>query len=220
MSASRYFKCLCEHCRGRIEFPVEGVGTTVACPHCGEQTDLLLPEADDLDRTEQRARVWAIGGVIVLLLLLVAAFVAVHLLQEIAPQVRQARGVRSRPSLPAKPAIAAQSASDLTSAATLAESSPPAEWLRTNELAISPIGLAAQPGSTLMHATGTVVNLSTRKRFGLVVEVQLLDAGGNELRQIRDTHAVLEPSARWDFRALVPDPKSKSARLAVVHEAH
>jgi hypothetical protein len=54
----------------------------------------------------------------------------------------------------------------------------------------------------------------------LVVEVQLLDAGGNELRQIRDTHAVLEPSARWDFRALVPDPKSKSARLAVVHEAH
>jgi len=218
MSAARYFKCLCQHCRGRIEFPIEGVGTTVACPHCGEETDLSLPESDDVDRAVERTRVWAIGGLIVLVLLLVAAFVAVHLLQNIAPRVRQARGVSSRQSLPAKPATEAHSPSTLTATATVADSSPPPEWLRTNELAISPIGLATQPGSTLMHATGTVVNLATRKRFGVVVELQLLDADGNELRQIRDNRAVLEPSASWEIRALVPAPKSKSARLAAVRE--
>lgn len=106
MSASRYFKCLCQHCRGRIEFPIEGVGTTIACPHCGEETDLSLPESNDVDRAVERTRAWAIGGVIVLVLLLVAAFVAVHLLQKIAPRVRRARGVSSLQSLPAKPAAA------------------------------------------------------------------------------------------------------------------
>ncbi len=216
MSASRYFKCLCQHCRGRIEFPIEGVGTTVACPHCGEETDLSLPESDEVDRAVERTRGWAIGGLIVLVLLLVAAFVAVHMLQNIAPRVRQARGVISRPSLPAKPGTATQNPSTLSGTATAADSSPPAGWLRTNELAISPIGLATQPGSPLMHATGTVVNLLARKRFDVVVELQLLDADGNELRQIRNTRAVLEPSARWDFRVVIPDAAAKSARVIAV----
>lgn len=218
MSASRYFKCLCQHCRGRIEFPIEGVGTTVACPHCGEETDLSLPESDDVDRAVERTRVWAIGGLIVLVLLLVAAFVAVHILQNIAPRVRQARGLNSEQRLSARPATAAHTPSTPAGTATADASPPLAEWLRTNELAISPIGLAPQPGSSLMHATGTVVNLSTRKRFGVVVELQLLDADGNGLRQIRDFRAVLEPSARWDFRALVLDPKSKSARVLEMRE--
>ena len=195
MSTPRFLKCRCQHCRGRIEFPIESVGTTVACPHCGEETDLSLPESDDVDRAVERTRVWAIGGVIVLVLLLVAAFVAVHMLQNIAPRVRRARGINIVQSIPAMPATGATSPSALTGTATADNFLPPAGWLRTNELAISPIRLAPQPGSTRMHATGTVVNLSTRKRFGVVVEVQLLDADGNELRQIRTGRAVLEPSA-------------------------
>lgn len=33
-------KCVCATCNGFIEFPAEGVGQTIQCPHCGSQTTL------------------------------------------------------------------------------------------------------------------------------------------------------------------------------------
>jgi uncharacterized paraquat-inducible protein A len=35
-----YFKCACQKCGKRIEFPSNGAGTTVECPHCHDQTVL------------------------------------------------------------------------------------------------------------------------------------------------------------------------------------
>lgn len=216
MSASPYLKCRCQHCRGRIEFPIEGVGTAVACPHCGVETDLTLPIHDgDVEPAERRARAWAIGGVIVLVLLLVAAFVAVHLLQNIAPRVRQTRAISSGQRATMKPAAAATISS---ATATTGEIIDTAGWLRTNGLAISSIDLDPQPGTALTYVTGTVVNLLPRQRVGVVVDLQLLDANGNGLGKIRAHRALLEPSARWDLRAAVPNPESKSARITAVRE--
>src|SRR5437867_600477 len=36
----KYIKCSCQKCGGHIEFPAEGTGLTVACPHCGQKTTL------------------------------------------------------------------------------------------------------------------------------------------------------------------------------------
>jgi hypothetical protein len=36
-------KCNCNHCNQPISFPVEGVGQTIACPHCGIETILFIP---------------------------------------------------------------------------------------------------------------------------------------------------------------------------------
>ena len=41
MSPSDFLKGNCEQCGGRIEFPAEGAGTEVACPHCAQPTALL-----------------------------------------------------------------------------------------------------------------------------------------------------------------------------------
>lgn len=43
MSKESFFKCQCAQCRESIEFPVDGVGETVPCPHCGTQTVLTRP---------------------------------------------------------------------------------------------------------------------------------------------------------------------------------
>lgn len=39
-----YLNCECNHCQGSIEFPADGLGITVPCPHCGLQTTLRNTE--------------------------------------------------------------------------------------------------------------------------------------------------------------------------------
>jgi hypothetical protein len=38
-----YVKCPCNHCDILIEFPAEGIGQTITCPHCGMDTVLFQP---------------------------------------------------------------------------------------------------------------------------------------------------------------------------------
>ena len=42
MSETTYAKCACAHCGGHIEYPVQAVGQSVACPHCGNPTMLVV----------------------------------------------------------------------------------------------------------------------------------------------------------------------------------
>jgi hypothetical protein len=41
--ASGFLRCPCNNCSGHIEFPSDGVGQTVTCPHCGMETLLFKP---------------------------------------------------------------------------------------------------------------------------------------------------------------------------------
>src|SRR5262249_41882433 len=41
MDQSGFLKCSCQKCGGHIEFPAEGAGLTIPCPHCGAQTALV-----------------------------------------------------------------------------------------------------------------------------------------------------------------------------------
>jgi hypothetical protein len=54
--AATYFKCACERCAGRIEFPAEAVGATVDCPHCGWKTTLVAPESPHPKKQFRRIR--------------------------------------------------------------------------------------------------------------------------------------------------------------------
>src|SRR5580765_2603178 len=36
-----YISGSCESCGGHIEFPADGLGLSVSCPHCGQLTTLL-----------------------------------------------------------------------------------------------------------------------------------------------------------------------------------
>ncbi len=50
MSASSpggtFAKCACCNCGNHIEFPTAVAGTAVQCPHCGQSTELVLPDPD------------------------------------------------------------------------------------------------------------------------------------------------------------------------------
>jgi len=43
-------KCSCTRCGTHLEFPLEGAGAFIACPHCGEQTQLTLEAPPQSDR--------------------------------------------------------------------------------------------------------------------------------------------------------------------------
>jgi hypothetical protein len=40
-SKNVFIKCPCNICSGSIEFPLEGLGQTIACPHCAMETVLF-----------------------------------------------------------------------------------------------------------------------------------------------------------------------------------
>ena len=43
MTESHYLKARCERCKEHLEFPSDGLGLEITCPHCGQLT-LLLEE--------------------------------------------------------------------------------------------------------------------------------------------------------------------------------
>jgi len=46
MNDQAFHKILCNHCRGKIEFPAEYAGQTIPCPHCQTLVLLKVPPAD------------------------------------------------------------------------------------------------------------------------------------------------------------------------------
>jgi hypothetical protein len=74
------------------------------------------------------------------------------------------------------------------------------------------------PGSSLVYAVGTVKNPEVRQRFGVRVELDLLDARGEKVGTAKDYQQVLEPGAEWHFKALVVESKAASAKVAAIKE--
>lgn len=83
---------------------------------------------------------------------------------------------------------------------------------------VSSIKLQKADRGSVVYAIGNVKNETDRKRFGVKVELDLLDNTGRKIGEARDYQQVLEPQAIWQFRALVTESKATSAKLAAVKE--
>ena len=68
------------------------------------------------------------------------------------------------------------------------------------------------------HAVGTITNATTRQRFGVKVELDVLDERGNKTGSATDYTEVIEPGKEWKFRAMVTDKSATAAKLASVKE--
>jgi TPR repeat protein len=68
MSDPELIKMRCPKCQGGVEFPVEGIGQKIACPHCQMEITLKRPVS---------TRPLVIGGICLILLCVAAAFGAV-----------------------------------------------------------------------------------------------------------------------------------------------
>jgi hypothetical protein len=198
MNRTKFLKGACQHCGGHLEFPAEMVGLAAPCPHCGQQTDLLLATPPETPSVPRKALVWMGVTVLILGLGLAGAMIALKRAERWALRQKKAAPVQTN-------AAAGAVGGDSTA-------------IITNGFKISPIGLEKTTGSALVYAIGTVQNRAKRQRFGVRVELDLYDASQRKIGTAKDYVPVLEPGADWNFKALVVDANAAAAKLATIHE--
>jgi hypothetical protein len=197
MSHIKYLKCSCLHCRGHIEFPADAIGANIDCPHCGAKTELYLPEPVSTGSGSKKPLVVAVVGLLIVAVGLGAAYSALNTARKMAQKKLEAAKAAAAPAQPPAP-----------------PQPPPSK----DGFSTSLIELEKTPGSTLVHAVGTVTNDMKKQRFGVRIEIELLDAAGKTIGTAKDYTKVLDENAEWHFHALVMNAKADSARLAWVKE--
>jgi hypothetical protein len=198
MSQIKYLKGECTECGGHIEFPADSAGLTIECPHCGKSTELFLATPKPEPSVPLKTIIWTGIAILVLIAGLAAAFMGLSRAQRLA--------ARQQPKPPALPSIETNA---------LPKPEEPADKAGFR---ISPIALEKVPGGSLIYAVGTLTNPSDRQRFGVKLELDLLDAAGQKLGTATDYQQVMEPKAEWQFKALVVDSKATAAKLAAIKE--
>ena len=63
-----------------------------------------------------------------------------------------------------------------------------------------------------------VKNDTTRQRFGVKIELDLLDGQDDKIGSTSDYIEVMEPHKEWQFKALLTDPKTVTAKLINIEE--
>ena len=197
MSSTKYLKGECQQCRGHIEFAPEAVGTTTECPHCGQTTELLLalPPTESLLPT--KAIVYTIIAIVILVGGLIGTQIALKRAQRLIAQKSDAS-----PMPPTKQPTAQVTADSV-----------PKDGFR-----VSSVTLEKTPGSSLVYAVGTIRNITNRQRFGVTVELELLDDTDKKIGEAKDYQNVIEPNGEWQFRALVVHAKTASAKVSAIKE--
>jgi hypothetical protein len=199
-----YSKGVCQHCGGHIEFPAEGAGQTIPCPHCKWNTVLTVNRAPSVEiggGASSQKRIFLAFGVAVALVA-VGGIAALVWLKQASPE--------SQP--PQQPNAAS---TNITLAPVAKPVPEPDPW---HGLKVGTISLEKSGDGRLVHAVGTVRNTSDRQRFGVKVELDILDAQGKKLGSATDYTQVIEPGKEWKFKALVTDRNPATAKLAAIKE--
>ena len=191
MTKTEFSKCECRHCAGHIEFPAEARGATIACPHCGQATE--LPALPLPTKNSRRA-----------LILLVIALVFIVVTASLMIFLKHGAKVPT----PEK----------IISTATNPPVLKPIEENTTNGFAFSALKLEKTPGSSLTYVTGTIRNLTDRQRFGVKAEFNLIATNGAAAGKASDYAPTLEKNGVWKFKALVMESKAASASLNSIRE--
>jgi len=229
MSDQPFLKCPCQNCGGPIEFPAAGVGLKVECPHCGQKTVLsgATPRGTDPMVAAQPPQPIPqpaaaatspprpFSTLLVLLLLLAAGAIAGggFWYFKIRPgSAKEGSSGLKKVSPPGSGGATNDASPEPTPA-------PAPETPKSlDDLKPSAVTLEKAKSGNLVHAVGTVKNDSDHQRFGVRVEIELIDAMGRPAGKITDYAQVIEPRAEWRFRALVLDAKAVSGSVAGIKE--
>lgn len=167
----------------------------VACPHCGKQ--IVLGSLHAGAKVSSAFRIVLIPAGAVLLLAAAAGLFIFHQHSVRAAELQARREAEAK---------AAQAQAEAKAKDPIAQ----AGW------SVSSVRLEKTPGSTVVHAVGTLVNETDRRRFGVKVELDLFGADQAKIGTATDYQQVVEPRGKWDFSALVLDEKAVAAKLATV----
>jgi hypothetical protein len=201
MSKTKYLKGACQHCGGHLEYQADHIGMTVTCPHCQQQTELMLLAPVEPPALPFKVLVWTGIAVLILALGLVGAVVALKRAQRWAEKQKHQAAHVAAVQMPANPEAGGETNSPVVP-----------------ELLPSGVTLEKAPGTSLVYATGTIRNTSARQRFGVKVELELADDSGQKIGTATDYRSTLEPGAEWQFKALVIQAKAVSAKISAIRE--
>ena len=200
MPGQKFLKCRCAHCGGSIEFPPDGVGVTIPCPHCGSDTELTLAAPEPASQQSSRSLKWALAGIIILIAGVVGILAALNIARKLLPKPRTTPGL-SRPSS--------------VRGSTPTTFAPP---FRTNDFTASRVRIETNPSSNLAYAVGVIKNELDAQRFGITVEIDVFDQSGAKIGTARDYRDVMEAGGDWSFRALLLKGAAGSARVSSIRE--
>ncbi|HEY0550237.1 MAG TPA: FxLYD domain-containing protein, partial [Verrucomicrobiae bacterium] len=88
----------------------------------------------------------------------------------------------------------------------------------TNGFSVSKTVIEKTSGSSLAYASGSLKNDTDKQRFGVTVELELMDSKGGKIGTAKDYAAIIEPNMEWKFRALLVQKNVAAARVANVKE--
>jgi rRNA maturation protein Nop10 len=182
----------CQHCGGVIEFHAEHAGGTADCPHCGQATELFLATPAEESSPLGKKPVFFF---IIAALILLGGLVATNYAFKRAKRMKAAQQIQAQPA-----------------------NTSPADPFAANGFRVSTAIISKADGSTITHATGSIVNTSNRQRFGVRVELELQDAAGAKVGSASDYQKVMEVGATWSFRALVVEKNAAAAKIISVTE--
>jgi hypothetical protein len=93
MRRTKHIEGQCQLCHGRLEFPVETIGLSFPCPHCGQPTELKLAMPPEEPTLPRRAIIWALVAAFILGLGLAGSMIALNQAEKWALQRKQAERV-------------------------------------------------------------------------------------------------------------------------------
>lgn len=195
MSETKLLKGECQHCGGHLEFPAEAAGASAECPHCHQNTELFFSISEP-EATTNPAGAKTIIFISLSFLILLGGLGGAMLALK--------RAKRMAGGNPPSHALA------ITNAAP----NPFAE----QQFSVSNVTLQKSSGSSLIHAVGSLKNLSPQRRFAVRVEIELKDDAGQLLDPAKDYTATMEPGAVWNFKALVNAKGATTARVITITE--
>src|ERR1017187_7310796 len=138
MSDINFVKGECRRCAGHLEFAAAAVGEAIACPHCGQPTELIASVSPDKINGSRSKRLVIATVVLVALSGLTAEF--------FLGKKTGGGAVSETQTTPATPS----NASGLPVTSSVRQPKPPVEQ-RTNDFAIAVIKLEKTPGSSLVY---------------------------------------------------------------------
>jgi len=214
MATQHFLKGACGSCGSHLEFPAEGAGQDIPCPHCGQRTK-LLPLRQPVHSTSWK-RLIILGVMLAGLVTLSARLWLVSRIKAPAVALSSANHIANL-TAPLVPVTSMPTTLVAVASTPLPSPLQPGETL-TNDFIITAGHLEPTPGSSLVYVTGKVQNLADRQRFGVKVRFTLLDVSGAIIGSASDYQSVIDPHGEWSFKAMVMESKTIQAQLSGISE--
>jgi DNA-directed RNA polymerase subunit RPC12/RpoP len=98
MTGIKQLKGACDRCQAPLEFPADSIGLTARCPHCGEQTELLLAPPPVDDSVARKVIAWTAAGVLAIAVGVAAPLIGLKFFEK---KLAQRRASQAAPAIPA-----------------------------------------------------------------------------------------------------------------------